>query len=204
MTVSDEKARLRQQLADERLAVSPAAAAAAAEAVCERLMQLTRVRNARVLAAFAATADEPAVDRVVDAALTAGKTVCYPRYVAAAGDYELAAISDRSDLVPGHYGIHEPRPALPALTAQQPLTWLVPGVAFDVHGGRLGHGKGYYDRLLARAPGSYIIGVAHDWQLLSVVPTTTFDVTMNTVVTDRRTCCVDRTDAPEPQPAGCL
>jgi 5-formyltetrahydrofolate cyclo-ligase len=66
---------------------------------------------------------------------------------------------------------------------------LVPGVAFDVHGHRLGRGRGFYDRILAQASGIRC-GVAYDFQLLEQIPTEAHDALMNFVMTPSR--CVRR------------
>ena len=59
---------------------------------------------------------------------------------------------------------------------------IIPRVAFDVHGNRLGRGKGYYDRLLPRLPHTYKIGICFPFQLLEKVPTETQDVRMDEVL----------------------
>ncbi len=88
------------------------------------------------------------------------------------------------DLVKGAYGIMEPRGACPRRHASEMDLIIVPGVAFDRQGGRLGRGAGYYDRFLAKAGKVIKIGLCFREQLLKRVPMTAHDVRMNRVITD--------------------
>ena len=96
-------------------------------------------------------------------------------------DLELRLYTGPQDLKKGAYGIEEP--------VGEPFTdyasidlAIIPGVAFDVHGNRLGRGKGYYDRLLPRLPHIYKIGICFPFQLLEEVPTEALDVRMDEVL----------------------
>jgi 5-formyltetrahydrofolate cyclo-ligase len=158
--------------------------------VSRRLLALPAVRHARALAAYAAMSVELSVDEVVTAKLHEGGTVLLPRYDAAARSYRMVAITNiEEDTVQGHYGIREPRPELPAedpaCLRSADTVWLVPGLAFDPQGHRLGRGGGYYDRLLAGVLGPRI-GVALDWQILPTVPSEAHDITMTMVVSQDR------------------
>jgi len=62
---------------------------------------------------------------------------------------------------------------------------VVPGVAFDRMGNRMGRGRGFYDRLLKSTPNAYKVGVAFDFQILDSIPTESFDVPMNKVVSEK-------------------
>ena len=96
-------------------------------------------------------------------------------------DLELRLYTGPQDLKEGAYGIEEP--------VGEPFTdyasidlAIIPGVAFDAHGNRLGRGKGYYDRLLPRLPHTYKIGICFPFQLLEEVPTEALDVRMDEVL----------------------
>ena len=96
-------------------------------------------------------------------------------------DLELRRYTGSADLKKGAYGIEEP--------VGEPFTdydsidlAIIPGVAFDTHGNRLGRGKGYYDRLLPRLPHTYKIGICFPFQLLEEIPTDALDVRMDEVL----------------------
>jgi 5-formyltetrahydrofolate cyclo-ligase len=123
------------------------------------------------------------------AGLAAGKTVAAPRVHAASRMLEACRISDPDrDLAPGFQGIPEPLPHCPAV-ALAAIDWvLVPGVAFDPHGYRIGYGSGYYDRLLPllRRDARRVSG-AFELQLVDRVPTAPHDIAVDAIVTERRT-----------------
>ena len=99
----------------------------------------------------------------------------------------------RKDLVQGFLGIQEPRCNLPVIEDNIrlfKLVWLVPGLAFDINGGRLGRGKGYYDFILAGTEGMKI-GIGFDWQITTEIPMLAHDVEMDRILTEKR-CVVCR------------
>ncbi len=81
-----------------------------------------------------------------------------------------------SEIVPGKFKIREPKATCDELALSQFDLVLVPGVAFDRKGGRLGRGKGFYDQLLKEATNSAFCGVAFDEQVVAGIPSDTHDV----------------------------
>jgi len=97
-------------------------------------------------------------------------------------DLELRIYTGPEDLIPGAYGIEEPTGEL--FCDYNNIDFiLVPGVAFDRDGNRLGRGKGYYDRLLPNIPSAYKAGICFPYQLVEEVPSEPFDVRMDDIVT---------------------
>jgi 5-formyltetrahydrofolate cyclo-ligase len=99
---------------------------------------------------------------------------------------ELCEIRDKASLVSGAFGILEPSRKLPAVAPETADCVLVPGVAFDADGGRVGHGRGFYDRLLAHIPDVLRVALAWEWQLLPEVPVAAHDVRMDWIATPER------------------
>ena len=88
-----------------------------------------------------------------------------------------------TELRSGAFGIMEPRPDLPATTIPDIDIFICPGLAFDIHGGRLGRGRGFYDRVLAEArEDSLKIGVGFDCQMVEDVFAEEHDIAMNSVL----------------------
>jgi len=108
-------------------------------------------------------------------------------------DLQLFRLRAMAELEPGVFGILEPRRPLRQwldrqATIHQVDLAVVPGVAFDRRGGRLGHGRGYYDRLLAQArPETVLVGLAYQCQILPEVPMLPSDIYMNMVITESHT-----------------
>jgi 5-formyltetrahydrofolate cyclo-ligase len=87
------------------------------------------------------------------------------------------------DLVPGSFGVAEPSALQPVLPIEEIDVFLCPGLAFDPDGGRLGRGRGFYDRLLADAnPVAIKLGVAFLHQILDRIPCDPHDVRMDGLI----------------------
>lgn len=169
------KARLAARTAGERRDASAALREVLAAAACWR--------EARTAAAYCARNDEPDLHPLLEQAVAEGRSLALPRWNAAAARYELALIRDfTAGCVPGRFGIPEPRPELPAVDVRSLDLALVPGVAFDVYGRRIGRGGGFYDRLLAGFAGIRC-GVCFTEQLVSGLPALPHDVRMSYLAT---------------------
>jgi 5-formyltetrahydrofolate cyclo-ligase len=122
-------------------------------------------------------------------ALERGKTVVLPRVNATARTLELCRLTEPArDVLPGYRGIPEPQSHC-ALIAADAIDWvLVPGVAFDASGHRLGYGGGYYDRLLPqlRRDAARIAG-GFEIQLVDRVPAAPHDLPVQALATESRT-----------------
>lgn len=97
------------------------------------------------------------------------------------------------DLVPGAFGIREPAPTLPEIPVERIDAFLCPGLAFDARGGRLGRGRGFYDRMLAGArPDAEKIGVCFAAQIVPDTFAEPHDIHMDEVCCEHRTLNVER------------
>lgn len=177
MNTAQAKSRLRARLKRERARHLPES-----EHLCADVLERLSPLNARTLAVYAALPGEVDVAPLVDRWLAEGRTVLYPR-VTGRTTMELADVTRREDLRASKLGILEP--VGPAWTGSVEA-FLLPGLAFDGLGGRLGFGAGYYDRFLLLHPTACRIGVAFDWQVVSHVPMDLHDLRADLVITDRR------------------
>lgn len=125
-------------------------------------------------------------------ALASGKRVVVPYCIVETNELELFLLEDMSELVEGAYKILEPKAELRELPnkkvqPEQLDLVMVPGTAFDPKGGRMGQGKGYYDRLLARVrPDAPLVAIAFDCQIFDEIPVSAHDVFMDKVLTESR------------------
>ena len=123
---------------------------------------------------------------LLEQALAAGKTAALPRWEAATKAYVACQVRDPvQDVRTGHYGIREPAPRCAGDVLNRLDLILVPGVAFDLHGRRLGRGKGFYDQLLATVRGT-TCAVAFDEQIVRAVPVEPHDIILNCILTPTR------------------
>jgi 5-formyltetrahydrofolate cyclo-ligase len=115
-----------------------------------------------------------------------GLRVAYPRVVD--GDRRLAfSEAAPSELVVARFGLHEPRIDAAVIDLGTIAAFVIPGLAFDRAGGRVGWGHGYYDATLAHAPDALRIGIAFDCQVVESVPRDAHDVLLHYVVTETAT-----------------
>ncbi len=184
-SLDNAKTKLRQQVRARLRALPVERRRADSQQICERLLPLPMWKRARIVLLFAPLRDEPDILPVLSAALTAGKEVTLPKLDPAGFSYHASPIKSLDDLSPGQFGILEPRGASTVMPLNRLDLALVPGIAFDPRGGRLGRGKGFYDRLLAAVNGLKW-GVAFDEQLVDAVPVGPTDVRLNCILTPTR------------------
>ena len=187
-----ERKRLARRLVRDRLSgIGETEIRNGSAALCRLLAEMPVLPGMRWLAAYAATTGEVDPRAVLSTFVGRGMQVLLPRYDVLTGVYEMVAVDNWDRQVkPGRFGIGEPLPELPAIPVEvmkgPSVLWLVPGLAFDRHGQRLGRGGGFYDRLLADAVGVKV-GLAFSCQLVQEVPALPHDVRMDWIVTENET-----------------
>ncbi len=146
---------------------------------CEVLL-LEILSPYKVIMLYSALPDEVPTQILIDQLAVQGKTVLLPRVISDT-DMELHRYTGKQDLQTGAYGILEPTGEL--FTNYESIDIaIVPGMAFDDDGHRLGRGKGYYDRFLSRVPNIYKIGLCFSWQMVDHVPFDEHDIVMDEVI----------------------
>ena len=178
------KSALRQKIRAALEKISPALRAVESIELCDRLEP--QLRSARTILFFAPMPEELDIWPLLEKFLAAGKTCALPFYDKSKKDYLARQVQHlAADVSVGYFGIREPISGCPEVPLEKFDLVLVPGLAFDWNGNRLGHGKGFYDRLLKQVPGLKC-GVGHDFQLLGKIPTEPHDVRVNFIVTPTR------------------
>jgi 5-formyltetrahydrofolate cyclo-ligase len=151
----EAKANLRRVMRATRDALGPAARRAATAQACQRLLALPEVQAARSLAVFSAIRGELDLAPLISDRRAAGAQILYPRVVAGLSPrLRFHVVLQPGQLVPGAYGIPEPPAEAPEVPAEAIEVVLVPGLAFDGAGRRLGYGGGYYDEVAGQGGGS--------------------------------------------------
>lgn len=177
------KDMLRREMKDRRSALPPALHAAKSAAAAAHLLGLPELKAAAVIALYGATRDETDTAPLHDA--LADKIIVYPRVVLDTPLLSFFAVTDRNVLLPSEtLGVLEPPPAAPPVALVDIQIFVVPGLAFDAHGARVGWGRGHYDHTLAAAPQALRVGYAFEIQIAPAVPTTTGDELMDLLCTD--------------------
>lgn len=185
-----EKELLRQRLRLARRGLSAAAISTLSREICRHVCQWPVFLRAATVMSFMSLADEVDTACINEAILYQGKTLCIPYLPGPQGVMEPAVIADPAgDTKRGRYGLRVPREdRLRLLSPRQLDLLLVPGVAFDRQGHRLGMGGGYYDRFIPRLAGAITVGVGFSLQMVAHVPTEKWDKPLHYVVSEQGLC----------------
>lgn len=179
------KAALRDRMLAARAALSAPARAEASAAIARRLGSLPELAGATTVLAYAPVGTEVDLRAFLLAVLAGAGRLCLPWVDGA--DLHAGHVRDLAgDLAPGWRGVPEPPAGRRREVGPDALDAVVaPGLAFDRRGHRLGYGGGHFDRLLARLrPGTVVVGVAFDVQLVDAVPVEAHDVAVDAIVTE--------------------
>jgi len=184
------KAAIREQARKNRVAQKDKDAVS--RGICARFMSLPAYKASQTVMWYVDAGSEVRTRQTLPEALGHGKRVVVPWCVVENNTLELFLLADMTEVVEGAYKILEPKPELRHLPnkvvrPEELDLVMVPGTAFDLRGGRMGQGKGYYDRLLASArPNAPLVGMAFECQIFDEIPVAGHDVFMDLVLTETR------------------
>jgi 5-formyltetrahydrofolate cyclo-ligase len=174
-------------MAERRRLLGPEEVRAASRRVAERIAEEPEFRECARLVLYAALPGELSTRPLYEIARGSAKTLLWPR-IAGRGRLEFAPCSRWEELIPERYGVRVPPPEQEAVALAPDDLLLVPGVAFDLRGGRMGRGGGYFDRALDALgrQGPLAWGVGFEFQLVEEVPREPHDRAVGVVVTEHR------------------
>ena len=181
-TITAEKARLRRQALDWLTTLSCEARTAGDETLFHRFLALPQIESVRTVLLYHGMDTEPDTVRLLSPLWDMGKQVCLPRCLPG-NQMEARLVQRDSTLVRHPYGMLEPGPDCPLIPPDQIDLVLVPGLAFDRSGGRLGRGGGYYDRWLAGFSG-ITAALCRDGLLMEAIPRLPHDLGVDLVITE--------------------
>ena len=186
ITGKNEKNLIREEMNRKRNAMPEAEAESKSTAIEKRLIAATEYQKAHAVMFYAAKENEVQTRRTIEAAIKEGKTVLLPITNTERKEIEAGAIENYdNDLKKGAFGLMEPKKKR-AFDERKIDVVIVPGLAFDIEGHRLGYGLGYYDKLLHRLANAAKIGLAYDFQVVGKLPRESHDHPMDMIVTESR------------------
>ena len=179
------KTSLRKTMLARRRSLEPEACYSASLRIQHNLLAAPEFRESLSVGLYSSILNEVFTEEIFHAARDAGKKVLYPRVEE--DSMVFVDVSELTRLQPGSFGILEPAGG-EELTAGEIDLIVVPGIAFDWSGHRLGFGRGYYDRFLRRLdPKAVSVGLGFNWQMVEALPSEPHDVRLRMLITETET-----------------
>lgn len=178
------KLAVRSQMRAVRAALPPSARDARSQEIAKRVLALPELAGAKTVLAFASIRNEVHTGPIIRALRSAGKRIALPRVIE--DGLGLHLIEPDTVLVDGAFSVPEPPKGAPRIEPFDVDFALVPALAVDARGYRIGYGGGYYDKLLPALPSACACAVVYDFQLIAEVPEEPFDAAVDLIVTDAR------------------
>ncbi len=175
---------LRREGLRKRKNLSAAEVAEKSNRIKHQLFSLPEFIDAQTILFYVSYGNEVSTHEMIQESTAQGKTTIVPKSNTRDNTLILSKLTAWDDLKPGAYGILEPASEkVVEVVADIIDVALVPGIVFDLQGNRIGHGKGYYDRLLQKMQG-LSIGLAFEVQLIDVLPAEQHDVKVDKIITE--------------------
>lgn len=178
------KQALRNQMRMVRGALPQSACEARSAEIRKRLLGLAELEGAATVLAFASIRNEVRTGPIIENAWSTKKRVALPRVLG--DELRLHLVDSQTPLTPGAFSVPEPAVDAAPIEPDEIDFALIPALALDPRGYRIGYGGGYYDRLIPRLSNACTCAIAYDFQLISEVPELPFDVPVDLVITDSR------------------
>ena len=187
VNVKEEKVLIRKRCSEIRNGISKQEKARRDEKICALCASLAVFRFAEAVLLYYPIRSEVDVRALIRLSLSLGKQVYLPRCdKTESGKMEFYRIASEEELVTGMFGVSEPAEGAPLWENDEGIRaiCIIPALAYDKSGYRLGYGKGYYDRFFSRFKGTGI-GVTYSELILSDLPHNRFDLKANLIVSEK-------------------
>ena len=177
-----DKKTLRRDIGAKKSALSTEEIKRRSAILAQRLFETPQYRACRSLYAYLSFNQEVRTDPIIKRAWADGKRVAVPKVIGK--DMAFIWIDDFDALGPGYYGITEPIANGPVADDVNALV-LMPGLAFDPEGHRVGYGGGFYDRFLEAEPDHPLVALCYDFQMFDHLEVEDHDIPVDVVITDK-------------------
>ena len=184
------KETLREEIKNNREKLSREEVEEKSKSIKEKLFSLPEFQSASTVAFYAALkkSNEVETEEMIKDALNLGKRVLVPITDLVENKIVLSEIKRFDDLAPGAFDILEPVAELRKILPYEAVRFaIVPGIAFDLNGHRIGYGLGYYDKFLSILT-KYVtkVGLAFELQILEKLPNEDYDIRLDKIITEER------------------
>jgi 5-formyltetrahydrofolate cyclo-ligase len=174
-----DKKELRRSIREQKRAMTEAEIVSRSEKLAELFYASEAYKNAKTIYGYLPYNQEVRTVPMLERAIREGKRVAVPKVIGE--NMKFIYLTDMSQVEKGYAGIPEPLADGPV--AQDPTALvLMPGLAFDPQGHRIGYGGGFYDRFLAQEPNHPTLALCYDFQMVDKLETEEFDIPVDTVL----------------------
>ena len=182
------KSELRKEIIERRKFLDENTVISASETIVKTLQSLPELQNTKVVLSYMPYGKEVDIKSLNQWILNQGKTLCLPRVISKMEMEPRIVNNIKQSFHKSGFGILEPTEDNELINISKIDLVLVPGLAFDKNGNRMGHGNGYYDRFLSSCSTSTIfIGVAYSFQVFNTIPFDKYDVKIHKLITEEST-----------------
>ena len=173
------KQQLRQAIRQRKRAMTQEEIEDRSRSLCEKFLKSDDYRCCTCLYGYLPYNQEVRTWPILHQALADGKKVAVPKVYG--DEMKFIYLTDLTQVAAGYAGIPEPIADDPVAEQQDALV-LMPGLAFDPQGHRIGYGGGFYDKFLSREPGHPTVALCYEFQMVDHLETEQFDIPVNTVI----------------------
>jgi len=181
------KSTIRKELIEKRKKIPKKEVLEKSKKIKERLFETEEFKQASTILFYVSYDNEVYTQDMIKECLKKDKTVVVPISNVEERNLILSKLKNWKDLKKGSYGILEPKKEKIIEISKHDIDLvIVPGVGFDEHGCRIGHGVGFYDELLKDSKNAYHIGLAFELQILEKIPIEDHDIPVHRIITEER------------------
>jgi len=193
LSIIEKKDSLRKDILQKRLRLPFEEIFELSSTIQKKFLEIRELKGAKRLALYASFKNEVLTETILEYAVAHRQEVFFPRIVREKKGLMFLKVHDKEDLASGSYDIKEPVHShrgihQPEIAVSSSLDIIVvPGIAFDTNGNRLGYGKGYYDKVLGSIKETcLIVALAFDFQIVNTIPAEAHDIKMDKIITESR------------------
>ena len=178
-----EKKKIRRRILKLRDGLSVKEREEKSKQIKEKLFSHFEFRTAKTILFYAAKGNEVETKGMIEESLSSEKKVSLP--IVKGKNLLFSQVLGYEELSPSTFGILEPEKECPISLDRVDLI-IVPGIAFDEKGNRIGFGRGFYDRFLKKVPDAFKIGLAFEIQIVETIPEISTDIPVDKIITEKR------------------
>ena len=181
------KDRLRKSIEKKRSTLSTSEVLEKSSRIKKRIFEIDLFRDAQTVLSYVSYGNEVYTHDMIKESIEMGKTVIVPKSVTKDYTLILSRLTNWDDLEVGAYNILEPKKESIEVVDIESIDLIIaPGVVFDIHRNRIGHGKGYYDRLLKNSRNIPSVGLAFEFQIVENIKSEQHDEKIDIIITEDR------------------